>query len=170
MPASSKGWDERLVANEDYKFDYRLRQAGYSLLFDPDLAIRWHSRQSVGDLFRQYRRYGRGKVAVMVKHPLSMRPRHVLVPSFAAYLALAAVVGLRRPATSGAMVAPYLFTLAVASVGTGAQLASRQERAWVAPAFLAMHLGWGVGFWEGLGSVLMAGLRREPAAAARRES
>jgi hypothetical protein len=42
------GWDERLIANEDYEFDYRLRQQGYELLFDPSLSISWVARQSPG--------------------------------------------------------------------------------------------------------------------------
>lgn len=152
------GWDEGLVANEDYEFDYRLRMAGHKLLFDPAIAISWHSRQTVADLYRQYRRYGHGKVAVALKHPASMRPRHVLVPAFLAYLALAAVVGLRRPGIAAGMVAPYAAALAAASVQTGRQLETSQERRSVAPAFLAMHIGWGVGFWAGVGAALRSRL------------
>jgi glycosyltransferase involved in cell wall biosynthesis len=29
------GWDQNLVANEDFEFDYRLRRSGRALLFDP---------------------------------------------------------------------------------------------------------------------------------------
>ena len=74
------GWDENLVANEDFEFDYRLREAGHPLLFDPGLVIRWHCRQSIGDLYRQYHRYGRGKVDVAWLHPESLRPRHIAPP------------------------------------------------------------------------------------------
>ena len=91
------GWDERLVANEDFEFDYRLRQAGFKLLFDPRLVIHWHCRQSIGDLFRQYRRYGDGKVDVARLHPESMNPRHVAPPAFVAYLVLGTLLN-RRPA------------------------------------------------------------------------
>src|SRR4051795_9954600 len=34
-----QGWDERLEANEDFEFDYRLRSCGATLLFDPALQI-----------------------------------------------------------------------------------------------------------------------------------
>lgn len=154
------GWDENLVANEDYEFDYRLRMAGHKLLFDPGIVISWHSRQTVPDLYRQYRRYGHGKVAVALKHPASMRPRHVLVPAFLAYLVLAAGVAVRRPAVGAAMVAPYAAALAAASVRTGRELATPAERRAVAPAFLAMHIGWGVGFWAGIGAALRKALSR----------
>nr|MBA2309750.1 glycosyltransferase family 2 protein [Pseudonocardiales bacterium] len=153
------GWDENLVANEDYEFDYRLRMAGHRLLFDPAVAINWHSRQTVGELFQQYYRYGRGKVAVALKHPRSMRPRHILVPALVVYLAGAAAVAALRPRYGAAMVAPYAVAVAAASVHTGRSLASMRERANVAPAFLAMHVGWGLGFWRGAGSAVAARLR-----------
>jgi len=74
------GWDERLLANEDFEFDYRVRRHGRQLLFDPELKIGWQCRQSVPDLFRQYRRYGRGKADVARLHPASLQPRHVAAP------------------------------------------------------------------------------------------
>ncbi|SHL22559.1 Glycosyl transferase family group 2 [Pseudonocardia thermophila] len=153
------GWDEDLVANEDYEFDYRLRMAGHRLLFDPDIKIRWHSRQTIGDLYKQYRRYGHGKVAVALKHPASMRPRHVLVPAFLAWLVLAGLVALRRPRIAAAMVAPYAAALTAASVKTGRDL-PRESRKYVAPAFLAMHIGWGVGFWAGVADALRRAVSR----------
>lgn len=144
------GWDERLVANEDFEFDHRLRQAGLALLFDPQIVINWRCRQSIRDLYRQYWRYGSGKVDVAFLHPESLRPRHVLVPAFAAYAAIAGVIALRRPRWSLMMIAPYALGLSVASVWTARSLDSAADRIRVAPAFLAMHLGWGGGFWSRL--------------------
>ena len=82
------GWDESLAANEDFEFDYRLRGGPVAgCCSTPDLVIAWHCRQSIGDLFRQYHRYGRGKVDVAVLHPDSLGPRHVAPPLFVLYLA-----------------------------------------------------------------------------------
>jgi hypothetical protein len=149
LARSIGGWDERLVANEDFEFDHRVRRSGRPLLFDPEIVIDWSSRQTVGDLFGQYRRYGRGKVDVAFLHPDSLRPRHVLPPAFVGYLALAALAARRRPARAASMLAPYAAAVAAASAVTGATLAAG-ERRWVAPAFVAMHVGWGLGFWSGL--------------------
>ena len=66
------GWDETLVANEDYELDYRLRRGGGRLLLDPRVVIAWQCRQSVPDLFRQYVRYGKGKADVALLHPTSL--------------------------------------------------------------------------------------------------
>lgn len=153
------GWDEGLPANEDFEFDYRLRQAGHRLLLDPEITIKWHSRQSIPDLFRQYYRYGQGKVDVAWKHPESMSARHVLPPAFVAYVALAAAASLPRPRRLGIALAPYALALAAATVQTGRTLGTPAERALVAPAFLAMHIGWGAGFWRGVARTAPAQVR-----------
>jgi succinoglycan biosynthesis protein ExoA len=149
------GWDEELAVNQDFEFDCRVRQAGNELLFDPELAIEWHCRQSVGALFQQYRRYGRGKVAVAAKHPGSVRPRHLAAPALVASLALALVAGRRRPAALAAVVVPYSGAVAAATVATARTIDDPEARRWVAPAFVAMHVGWGVGFWTGVARLVV---------------
>lgn len=147
------GWDESLRVNQDFEFDHRLREAGHSLLFDPKLVILWQCRQRVPDLFQQYRRYGRGKVVVMRKHPSSVRARHLVAPGLVMALAGAAAVGARRPLAAGLVVAPYLAGTVAAAALTSGKVDGLRERAWLAPAFVAMHLGWGIGFWQGVADV-----------------
>lgn len=148
------GWDERLFANEDFEFDYRLRQAGWHLLFDPRLVIRWQCRQSCSALFRQYHRYGRGKVDVARLHPESLRLRHMLPPAFVTYLVAVAAVAPRRPKHAALMVVPYLVPLLAASTVCEDTFDRPRERAWVPVAFVAMHVGWGTGFYRGMGQLL----------------
>ena len=153
------GWDERLVANEDFEFDYRLRRSGAVLLFDPRLKISWKSRQTVRSLYRQYRRYGAGKLDVARLHPSSLRPRHLLPPLLVPYLVTAAVVAARRPRLGTALIAPYAAGLAAASVRTARTLEDPASRAFVPGAFLAMHVGWGVGVWSRAAQLLREGRR-----------
>lgn len=141
------GWDERLITNQDFEFDYRLRQGGARLLFDPTLRIAWQSKETVRDFYLQYRRYGRGKVDVALLHPRSLRPRHLVPPLLVAYLAAAAVVALGRPGRAVAMVAPYAVGVAVASRQTAPTLDAPARR-YLPAAFLAMHVGWGIGVWS----------------------
>jgi cellulose synthase/poly-beta-1,6-N-acetylglucosamine synthase-like glycosyltransferase len=141
------GWDERLVTNQDFEFDHRLRLSGARLLFDPTLRIDWQSKETVRDFYLQYRRYGRGKVDVVRLHPKSLRIRHLIPPLFVPYLAVAAAVAVRRPRRAAAMVAPYAAALAAASVQTARTL-DPAARPYVPAAFLAMHIGWGVGVWS----------------------
>jgi succinoglycan biosynthesis protein ExoA len=153
------GWDEHLTANEDFEFDYRVRQAGRRLLFDPDMSIRWHCRQSLPDLFRQYQRYGRGKLDVALLHPDSLRPRHLAAPLFVVYLLGAVLVGVRRPLRAQAMLAPYLVALAIESARLASRLDRPAERLRVPVAIAAMHTAWGLGFWSGIRRHLVAARR-----------
>lgn len=141
------GWDEALAVNQDFELDFRLRAAGHRLLFDPALRIDWECRQSIADLWRQYRRYGAGKVTVARKHPASLRPRHLAAPALVAVVAGAAAVAPWRPRAAAVACVPYLAALGAASVSTAREL-DAEARPYVAPAFAAMHLAWGVGFWQ----------------------
>jgi succinoglycan biosynthesis protein ExoA len=148
------GWDERLAANEDFEFDHRLRKLGHQLLFDPSMEIDWRCQQSILGLFRQYRRYGRAKPPVLKLHPDSLTPSHLAAPALVASLALVLIVGIRRPRLAQAILLPYGFALAAASVVTARRVGSAAARFRVPAAFIAMHLGWGLGFWEGMVALL----------------
>jgi glycosyltransferase involved in cell wall biosynthesis len=141
------GWDERLVANEDFEFDYRVRRSGEVLLFDPQLRISWETRQTVRSLFRQYRRYGAGKLDVVRLHPDSLRLSHLAPPLLVPYLAAAAATAARRPRLGAALLAPYAAGLAVSSVRLARTLDDPMARAYLPTAFVAMHVGWGIGVW-----------------------
>ncbi len=151
------GWDESVRVNQDFEFDHRVIRSGKPLLFDPAIRIEWHCRQSIADLFRQYRRYGHGKADVVMLHPSSTRPRHLLPAMFVlgvALLALPVVPKPLRAALRVAVVGSYGATLAT---GTWAQRATLngRERSLVPVAFIAMHVGQGVGFWQGLSGWLV---------------
>jgi cellulose synthase/poly-beta-1,6-N-acetylglucosamine synthase-like glycosyltransferase len=148
------GWRDRLRVNQDFEFDYRVRESGHDLLFDPELVIRWHCRQSLPDLYRQYRRYGRGKVVVARMHPRSIRLRHLAAPALVAAGAVAVAVATRRPKLAAAMLAPYAAALAAGSAATARKVDGPAAKAAVPGAFIAMHAGWGVGFWQGVVDVI----------------
>jgi succinoglycan biosynthesis protein ExoA len=143
------GWDERLVANEDFEFDHRLLAMGYELLFDPELRISWRCRESIRELFQQYRRYGRGKAVVARLHPKSLRARHAAPPALVAVLTGAGLLARRRPRQALAVAAPYLAAVAVATVKSLGQVEDARSAPFLPASFVAMHIGWGLGFWEG---------------------
>jgi succinoglycan biosynthesis protein ExoA len=157
------GWDERLSANEDYELDYRIRRAGRPLLLDPAVAISWRCQQSIGDLFRQYRRYGRGKARVACLHPTSIRLRHVGPPALVVGWSAALPLAIWWPGILAATALPYAMALAVGTAVTARKVGSGANRRMIPLAFLAMHVGWGIGFWRGIWDVardLFGGPRR----------
>jgi succinoglycan biosynthesis protein ExoA len=144
------GWDESLVANEDYELDYRLRERGGRLLLDPRVVIAWQCRQSVPDLYRQYVRYGKGKADVALLHPASLSARHVVAPALVAWLTLATLRARRHPGQAALMVSPYVVGVAVATRQTRRVLEDDADWVHLPGAFTAMHVGWGYGFWAGM--------------------
>jgi hypothetical protein len=149
------GWNETLKTNQDFEFDYRVRQTGRGVLFDPQIIISWHCRQHIPDLFRQYHRYGRGKVAVARLHPDSLRWRHLAPPALSVLVAVTAAAGVSgRARAAGIAISPYVVSLAAASIDASSALDRPLDKALLPPAFAAMHLGWGLGFWSGVGAAL----------------
>lgn len=156
------GWDESLVINQDFEFDYRMGLAGHELLYDPALEIRYICRQSLRSAFRQFRRYGEGKVKVIAKHRRSIRARHLAAPVLVAWMASAALISLRRPKLGAIAVAPYAAALTIATLSESRSLDDPKARLRLPAAFASMHIAWGLGFWTGLVKLGANRLRDRP--------
>ncbi len=162
------GWSETQLVNEDFEFDYRVRRSGRELLFDPAIEIDWDCRQSVSALYRQYRRYGSGKVQTLVSHPESAAVRHLAAPAMVGMLAFAATLLPFRRLRALALLAaaPYAAVVVAGTLSTLGSVRGTEEKLWVAPAFVAMHVGWGVGFWTEALATLRRGGGARPGLAA----
>ncbi len=149
------GWDEDMVTNQDYEFDYRVRRSGRELLFDPALRIDWRCPASIRAFSRQYRRYGRGKVNTLLRHPESGAVRHYAAPALVAGLVVGALLMpfRRLRALALAPFVAYGLALAAASALAARSVRGFRSRLALPAAFAAMHLSWGAGFWEELGRV-----------------
>ena len=150
--AAAGGFDEALERNQDYELNWRLRAAGETVWFDPELAVAYRPRGSVAALARQYFDYGRWKRAVLGRHPASARARQlaapVLVLALAGALGAAAISGWAGEAgvAAAALAVPAGYAAVLA---LGAARAARREKSGPARVTLAlatMHLAWGAGF------------------------
>ncbi len=183
------GWDEDLLVNEDVDLDHRILAQGYRIRFDPDMHIYWHVREGVSALARQYRRYGRGKAAMVRKNGRgAVRLRHLAPPVlFCVMTGAVGLVLIGQWPLGLLLAAPYACALAVATVvtmrtaervhtpptsgpspldrtsedRTSGDAGRRPTPIRLVGAFMAMHLGWGLGFLEGL----LFGLRPASASA-----
>jgi succinoglycan biosynthesis protein ExoA len=144
------GWDEKLRVNQDFEFDHRVRQAGHEIMFDPELRIDWHCRQSFRDLEKQYARYGEGKVKIFRLHPESMKPRQVAPAILLPTLGVALAVLPRKPLVSLFLAGPYALFLVAGAVREHAKLGSLREKLSLPVAFASMHLGFSRGLWRGI--------------------
>lgn len=140
------GFDPDLARNQDYELNIRLRQAGEVVWFDPRLRVIYRPRSTLRALWKQFFDYGRGKRAVIRRHPRATAARQLAPPLLTAGLlasALWAVLGggWRAAALPGL----YIGFLAVAAVVETAR--RRTRHGLLLPAVLAtMHLAWGTGF------------------------
>lgn len=142
------GFDETLIRNQDYELNWRIRDTGGVVWFDPELAVRYRPRSSLRSLARQYFEYGAWKREVLRRHPRSARARQLVAP--AAVLANGAAVALAvvdRPrwlAVPGVYATAAVTAAVVAGRGRGAGVTARLPL-----VFTAMHHAWGVGFLLG---------------------
>lgn len=148
------GFDERLSANEDYEFNYRVRVHGKTVLLDKAEHCDYFARTTLKDLAIQYWRYGRWKARMILEHPGSIKIRQVVAPIFSASIPLLLLSGLwLRPAWWLLVVelgAYLLFALWFAL-----KLARRSNGGLGMVALLPLifgtiHLVWGSGFLLGL--------------------
>jgi hypothetical protein len=141
------GFDEGMERNEDYELNWRLRQQGARLVFDPSISSTYRPRQSLVRLGRQFWWYGWWKARVARQHRGSLRPRHVVPPVAVAVAALAPALARAR---SGRM------ALGLAATGYGGLVCAAVARVRprshgasglvMAAAFPTMHAAWGAGF------------------------
>ncbi len=139
-------FDETLVRNQDYELNYRLRQAGGTVWFDPELRVGYRPRGSVRALARQFGQYGRWKRIVLGMHPRSMRWRHLVAPTTTVVVAVGLVAGAWWPPLL-VLPAGYGAAVVVGSVAVGRTPATMLRLLVVYPT---MHLSWGTGFLWGL--------------------
>lgn len=145
------GWDETLLVNEDVDLDHRILAAGHHIAYEPRMRIYWHVRESISALFRQYRRYGRGKAHFLRKNGIrAMKARHYAAPLLVVASAAITIGSFRLPELALAFT-PYALVIAYASSVAWSHRDSANPPSPLAlPAsFLAMHFGWGLGFLEG---------------------
>jgi len=75
-------FDETLLTNEDYEFNVRIRQSGGIVWLDPAIRSTYFARASLGELARQYWRYGFWKARMLRRYPESIRWRQAIPPLF----------------------------------------------------------------------------------------
>jgi succinoglycan biosynthesis protein ExoA len=147
------GFNESLLANEDYDFHYRIRERGGRILLDTSGHSLYFARPTVGDLARQYFRYGTWKAQMVKLHPRSLRLRHLVAPAFVAGLVSSALLGFWwRPAWWLLLLAvvPYVLLALVCAFQLARRGRDLSLLPLVAVIFPVLHVAWGSSFWLGL--------------------
>ena len=145
-------FDERLMRNQDYELNYRIRAAGGTIFLSPAIKSSYYGRSTLRDLWQQYFQYGFWKLEMIQMHPRSVRLRHLAAPLFVFGVLVTGLVGLVHRAFLD------LFLLIISSYVLASLLSSLKLarcRGWryfplLPVVFAVMHFGWGLGFLFGL--------------------
>ncbi len=143
------GFDEELERNQDDEFNLRLTQSGGRIWLDPSIRATYHSRATLGSLWRQYHDYGFYKVRVLQKHRTLSSRRMLAPPAFVAGLTAAACASALTMSwlPLAPVVVPYAGSCAIAAVG---QWRRPAVMLLLPLAFCVMHVAYGTGFLAGL--------------------
>jgi glycosyltransferase involved in cell wall biosynthesis len=145
------GFDPDLVFGEDEEANYRLRTAGWRILLQPTMRFNYRVRPNPRELFRQYFRYGRARVAVVRKHPSFFSPKHAAPATAVAILGLGGLALFDGRTRAAGLLAWAAYLGAIA--GGGLLLARKHRFArpdLIALALGALHVGYGIGTLVGL--------------------
>ena len=146
-------FDETLLTNEDYEYNYRIRQAGGVVWFDPGIRSLYFARSSLSALARQYARYGHWKARMLLKHPQSIRWRQLIPGGFVLTVLILAAVSMfsagARPLLA-AMLGIYAAVVLTAGAYFAAQMRDIGMLVGYPLAIAVMHFAWGGAFLWGL--------------------
>lgn len=138
------GYDENFSHNEDAEHDERARRAGGRVWMCVEAAIDYYPRDRIWPLARQYFRHGAGRARTILKHRLRPRIRQLAAPAI-----LTGCVGglLLAPLSPWFLAVPGAYAAACAVWALAAAAKARDPALLgIAPAAIAVHLGWGAGF------------------------
>lgn len=155
-------FDEALVYNEDDEFNYRLRRHGGQIFLSPAIRSFYYTRPCLAELWRQYFRYGRGKIRVFQRHPETVQLRHVVPALFVSGLLVSGAFAFSQPFFRWLGLALLLSYAIAASLF--ATLIARchgwRHLPWLPLIFACLHLSYGSGFLWGMGRAGWLALHR----------
>ena len=137
------GYDERFTRAQDWELNFRLRQAGGIIWFDPELVVTYRPRPNLGALAKQYFEYGRWRRAVSRSHKGTINFRYLAPPITLAITTLSILLGIFVHPFYFLPAGLYLLGNLIGSFVIGKDLREKISL----PAILAtMHFSWGFGF------------------------
>ncbi|HEY6073075.1 MAG TPA: glycosyltransferase family 2 protein, partial [Anaerolineales bacterium] len=142
-------FDERLLSNEDYEFNTRVRQSGGTVWLDPEIKSVYIARPTLDSLASQYWRYGFWKMRMLQRYPETLRWRQALPPLFVVSLAALGLASLWYQLPRYLLAAElilYFVVLILSSLRTAIKQKSASLILGLPLAIASMHLAWGGGF------------------------
>jgi glycosyltransferase involved in cell wall biosynthesis len=137
------GYDERFTRAQDWELNFRLRQAGGVIWFDPELVVTYRPRPNLRALTKQYFEYGRWRRAVIRNHKGTINFRYLAPPVTVVITLLSLALGATVNTVFFLPAALYLLGDLVGAFVIGKNL---EEKIMLPTILLTMHFSWGIGF------------------------
>lgn len=137
------GFDERFTRAQDWELNYRLRQAGGIVYFDPRLHVTYRPRPNLKALAKQYFEYGRWRHVVIRRHQGTINLRYLAPPLALVGTVFSILTGIFWNPFWFVPAGIYLLLVLVASITIGRTVAEKLRLPWI---LLTMHMSWGAGY------------------------
>lgn len=136
------GFDERFTRAQDWELNFRLRENGGIVYFDPRLHVTYRPRSTVRALAKQYFEYGRWRRVVSRRHSGTINYRYLAPPLALVGFSLSLMAGFIAPIlfTPAAI---YLLFVLLASIKIATSI---REYLLLLAVIPTMHFAWGAGF------------------------
>ena len=137
------GFDERFTRAQDWELNFRLRENGGVIYFDPRLHVTYRPRSSVGALAKQYFEYGRWRRVVSRRHSGTINYRYLAPPFTLLGFSASLVLGIVLSSIFFIPALVYLLFVVLASLKISTSIREYLLLLLVIPT---MHFAWGAGF------------------------
>ena len=137
------GFDERFTRAQDWELNFRLRENGGVIYFDPRLHVTYRPRSSVGALAKQYFEYGRWRRVVSRRHSGTINYRYLAPPFALLGFSASLVLGIALSSIFFIPALVYLLFVVLASLKISTSIREYLLLLLVIPT---MHFAWGAGF------------------------
>ena len=154
------GYDEKLLANEDYEFNVRIRQAGGKIWLNPQIHTVYFARPTLKSLAKQYWRYGYWKWQMLRRYPHTIRWRQALPPLFVGSLFSTLILSpWVQPALWILVAELVIYEILIGLSALWVAIQKKDILMWpgIQVAITCMHISWGSGFlWSMISTYLKA--------------
>jgi len=157
------GWEPRWIRNQDSEMAARFLAAGERIVSLPGLACDYLPRRSLRALFGQYHGYGRYRTYTAIRHPTALRGSHALPPGLVIAAPVAALAPAPARTAARAALASYATAVCVETARAVREHPPATDIVRLPPAFLAMHIGFGLGVLRGLVACALSPTHGPPA-------
>jgi glycosyltransferase involved in cell wall biosynthesis len=146
-------FDTKLFPNEENELMFRIKAAGYKLLYVPSLVVWHHRRNSIRKFVKQNFNYGRSRAQFLKKHNAAFKPVFIMPTLFLLGLILGPVISMLNPNMMWLYLGVIILYLVV--IISWGVYKSYKSKNWSMVLLLPMlsfmmHMSYGVGFLIGM--------------------